>query len=81
MRSRINVKTLLVTAMVLFTVSVIGCEKHDTAEFKPEILPLPEPLARYEAMEVPADNPTTLEKAALGRQLFFDKRLSVDGSR
>lgn len=28
----------------------------------------------------PADNPTTPEKAALGKQLFFDKRLSGDGS-
>ncbi|HSB09173.1 MAG TPA: cytochrome c peroxidase [Blastocatellia bacterium] len=81
MRSRINIRTLLATATVLFTVSVIACEKREVAEFKPEILPLPEPLARYEAMEVPADNPTTPEKAALGRQLFFDKRLSVDGSR
>jgi len=32
-------------------------------------------------MEIPADNPTTPEKAALGRQLFFDKRLSGDESR
>lgn len=28
----------------------------------------------------PVDNPTTLEKAALGKQLFFDPRLSGDGS-
>jgi len=28
----------------------------------------------------PAENPTTPEKAALGKQLFFDKRLSGDGS-
>ncbi|MCM8625558.1 cytochrome c peroxidase [Accumulibacter sp.] len=28
----------------------------------------------------PADNPTTSEKAALGKQLFFDRRLSGDGS-
>jgi len=28
----------------------------------------------------PPDNPTTPEKAALGKQLFFDKRLSGDGS-
>ncbi|MGE0371428.1 MAG: cytochrome-c peroxidase [Gammaproteobacteria bacterium] len=28
---------------------------------------------------VPADNPQTPEKIALGRQLFFDVRLSVDG--
>lgn len=30
---------------------------------------------------VPADNPMTAEKVALGHKLFFDKRLSVDGSR
>jgi cytochrome c peroxidase len=30
---------------------------------------------------VPEDNPLTLEKVALGRELFFDKRLSADGTR
>jgi cytochrome c peroxidase len=30
---------------------------------------------------VPADNPMTAAKVALGHQLFMDKRLSVDGSR
>lgn len=29
---------------------------------------------------VPAENPQTPEKIALGRQLFFDPRLSIDGS-
>lgn len=28
----------------------------------------------------PEDNPTTVEKAELGRKLFFDKRLSIDGT-
>src|SRR5258706_12759464 len=44
-------------------------------------MPLPKQLATYEEMKIPADNPLTPEKAALGRQLVFDKRLSVDGSR
>lgn len=39
--------------------------------------PPPEPLP---AAKVPADNPLTAEAAALGKQLFFDKRLSKDGS-
>ncbi len=46
--------------------------------------PGPEPwpaLARYEAMVIPADNPMTTAKVALGRQLFFDPRLSSDGAR
>lgn len=33
------------------------------------------------ALRVPQDNPTTPAKVALGRKLFFDKALSVDGSR
>jgi len=28
----------------------------------------------------PKDNPSTLEKVSLGKQLFFDPRLSVDGT-
>lgn len=32
-------------------------------------------------MIVPEDNPTTVEGAALGRQLYYDTRLSPDGSR
>src|SRR5215213_3169941 len=49
--------------------------------FSPDIQPLPAQLATYEAMSIPADNPMTAEKVALGRQLFFDERLSVDGSK
>jgi cytochrome c peroxidase len=49
--------------------------------FTPEIEPLPKPLATYEPMTIPPDNPMTPEKVALGKQLFFDERLSVDGSR
>jgi len=32
-------------------------------------------------MSIPADNPLTPDKVALGRQLFFDERLSIDGSK
>jgi cytochrome c peroxidase len=39
-----------------------------------------EPLAGFAAMTIPADNPLTPEKAALGRQLYYDSRLSGDGS-
>ena len=30
------------------------------------------------AMKIPADNPLTQAKIDLGKQLYFDKRLSVD---
>lgn len=51
-----------------------------------ESLPLPSdpqhyaPLEKYEAMKIPADNPITQDKANLGWQLWFDKRLSGDGT-
>lgn len=38
------------------------------------------PLGLDEFIPVPEDNPRTAEKIELGRQLFFDKRLSRDGT-
>lgn len=57
----------------------------DVPAFEPEILSLPAdpsdyaPLPTYEVMPIPEDNVMTVEKVALGRQLFFDKRMSGDG--
>jgi len=42
---------------------------------------LPPAPAKFPELKIPADNPQTAEKVALGHQLFFDARLSVDGSR
>ena len=49
----------------------------------------PEPVAAvewpeisgYEAMKIPADNPMSVAKVELGKQLYYDTRLSGDGSR
>ncbi len=81
MRPRVELRRILAVATFLVALSVLACENKETSGFKPEIQPLPAGLARYEAMEIPADNPMTPEKVALGRQLFFEKRLSVDGSK
>ena len=35
----------------------------------------------FPVLETPADNPTTVEGVALGRQLYYDARLSNDGRR
>ena len=35
----------------------------------------------FDPMKYPADNPMTAEKVELGKMLYFDKRLSGDGSR
>jgi cytochrome c peroxidase len=37
--------------------------------------------AGFPAPLVPADNPMSLEKAALGRRLFYDRRLSANGTQ
>jgi len=38
-------------------------------------------LEGYAKMEIPADNPMTADKVELGKQLYYDKRLSGDGNR
>jgi cytochrome c peroxidase len=43
--------------------------------------PLPKPPASLGRVKAPPNNPTTAAKVQLGRQLFFDPALSVDGSR
>jgi cytochrome c peroxidase len=50
----------------------------DVAAQKREASKLLAPLSKE--APAPKDNPTTAEKAALGRQLFFDRRLSGDNS-
>src|SRR3970040_1693362 len=42
---------------------------------------MPTPPVAFGVVPVPADNPTTPEKVALGRQLYYDSLLSADDSR
>ncbi len=66
---------VLVGAAVLFTAT-----SSTRAQQKPPASPWPE-IKSYEEMQIPADNPMTAAKVELGRQLYYDKRLSGDGSR
>src|SRR2546427_571500 len=75
------VRHLRLVAFTVFLFALIvgsGCIKRG---FTPDVQPLPKQLTTYSPMEIPADNPLSAEKAALGRQLFFDERLSGDGTR
>jgi cytochrome c peroxidase len=74
---KLRLVLITLTLSLIAAAFIVGCRNT----FTPEIQPLPAPLATYEAMPVPADNPMTPEKVALGRQLFFDERLSIDGSK
>src|SRR4029434_9026055 len=80
-----STKKLYLLLFTLVVVLALSCRSNNTTttagDFTPEIQPLPAKLTTYEAMTIPADNPMTPEKVALGRQLFFDERLSIDGSR
>jgi cytochrome c peroxidase len=76
---------LISSCLLLVAITfIVGCRDSNTVttgEFTPEIQPLPAQLTTYEPMTIPADNPMSPEKVALGRQLFFDERLSIDGSK
>jgi len=51
------------------------------AEAPAEKVEMPPAPAAFPELKIPEDNPQSPEKVALGHQLFFDARLSVDGTR
>jgi cytochrome c peroxidase len=82
----INRKISLLLFAFVITIAFIGCGRNTvpisgTSSSAPVTQPLFTELAGYEPMTIPPDNPMTAEKIALGRQLFFDERLSIDGSK
>jgi cytochrome c peroxidase len=63
-------------------IAVAGCQKAPEPAKKgstPYELVFPLGLAK-ESAYIPPDNPMTIEKLKLGRRLYFDKALSVDGT-
>ncbi len=77
-------RLILVPALVAAGVALVGCgggapEPESTTQAEPAET-LPPSLPGYAAMSVPADNPMTPEKVALGKQLYYDQRLSGDGA-
>jgi cytochrome c peroxidase len=75
------------------TILILGCERAGK-EANSILPPTPEtdPLAQPKSLQqvglpveltreaIPADNPQTPEKIALGQKLFFERRLSADGT-
>ena len=81
-------KRLLATAVLAAMAGLAAC--GGAPEPAPEPEPAEEPMAApapagtpagFAPVAIPADNPMTPEKIALGHQLFFDARLSADDSR
>jgi cytochrome c peroxidase len=72
---------------------ILGCERSaKRASSQLPLIPETDPLAQPKSLQqlgvpvemtraaIPADNPQTPEKISLGQKLFFDRRLSADGT-
>jgi len=84
-RSRIS-RTIFVSAVVAALIGACAPAPEETPEPTAESTPaasseMPTPPVAFGVVPVPADNPATPEKVALGRQLYYDSRLSADDSR
>lgn len=84
----IRFEALAAALLSIVAFGSVACTK--SAEEKPEApaeeepekkAELPPAPSEFPELKIPEDNPQTPEKIALGHQLFFDARLSVDGSR
>jgi len=90
-----KVERVLITLVMAAgtVVLLLGCERSAKRESsKQPPTPETDPLARPKSLQqvgapvemtrekIPADNPQTPEKISLGQRLFFDRRLSVDGT-
>lgn len=70
-----------VTSVVIVLVATSACAPAFREERPPVSVPLPRvPAGLGSLIPIPAADPLTHAKVSLGRQLFFDRRLSKDGS-
>ena len=72
----------LLTTLMLVLLGMAGCTKtpKPTANLTPFPLQIPLGLDKDYAKLIPADNPLTTARVNLGKMLYFDPRLSVDGT-
>lgn len=79
MKKLIVIATILILFMAL---SLIGKDKKvKSTGLSPYTVPLPGFVADYfDKMPLPADNPLTKEGIALGRMLFYEKKLSINNT-
>jgi cytochrome c peroxidase len=87
-------RVLIRVVVVAATVALIcGCDRSaKKASSQLPLIPETDPLAQPKSLQqvgapvamtravIPADNPQTPEKISLGQKLFFDRRLSVNGT-
>lgn len=73
---RLGTITYAVFAVAILVGVITGCQ----TDIAPDEPPFPLVPAHLAKVPVPADNPLTPAKVELGRQLFYDVRLSGDGT-
>jgi cytochrome c peroxidase len=67
--------------MIFLTGALAAASARGVRAEDPKPYPLPAPLGiETDSMIIPADNPMSAEKVELGKLLYFDKRLSKDGT-
>ena len=66
--------------LTLLVISLLACGMRDAPGPAPLKIPPPIPRGLDLDLLVPPENPMTIEKAELGRLLFFDPRLSRDAT-
>lgn len=74
---------LFVSLAWLFPIHAYQSPSEQTTTSPPKAIPVRIPLGISERLwrrRIPKDNPLSVEKIALGRALYFDKRLSIDGT-
>ena len=75
-----NSRLFVLLCSAVFLAAACTTAPEPSAGFQPEVLPLPAdpsdyaPISSYAAMDIPADNPITAEKVALGRQKAGQER-------
>ncbi len=78
MKPRLNLTLLAIVVAGIFALA--SATSWTSTQQKASAPQWPE-IKSYEEMKIPADNPMTAAKVKLGKQLYYDKRLSGDGSR
>ena len=87
-------RVFILAVMAAGTITLIfGCKRStERVSLQLPLIPETDPLAQPKSLQqvgtpvamtreiIPADNPQTPEKISLGQRLFFDRRLSADGT-
>ena len=79
MKLRMRHRPYLCTLAFVLPFILFACGGEAPMEPEPE--PVWPHFPGYEAMRIPADNPMTVARVELGKQLYYDSRLSGDGER